>query len=172
MKMELDTTEFISTLKEYSTYSKKDNEEIVQNRAGRLSFELFKRFKAITPSIAEIRAVAASLDYHIKRKFAGATVKQEIARRINARFTAASGWLPAVQSLTKSRANLKQKNPKGQVIIDLNEPSVTIINQMKEAVAAEGIYSIMQEAIDSQEEDMKVYIERKLEQGAQKYSVA
>lgn len=170
MKMELDIKEFTDTLKEYSSYNKRENVLIVKNRAAQLAKQLFKRFKFISPTAAYLRALPESLNYRIKRK-QGKTVEQEIRRRINARFTAASGWLCSVKILSKTGVTIRRRNAKGRVIIDLNEPSITIINEMKEAAAAEDKYSIMQQAIDDQVSDMKDYIEEHMEKGAQKYFI-
>lgn len=171
LKMEMDLREFTETMQQYQEVSKKDEEVIVANRAGKLAFEFFKQFKKFAPTIALLKSLPNQLGYRIKRKFKGATVKSEINRRIRARFAAAAGWLPSVKRFTRSGATLQKiKNPKGSFQINLSEPSVTIINSMKEAVAAEEKHHIMQSAIVAQTQDMKVYINRKLEQRARQFS--
>jgi hypothetical protein len=169
-KFELDAREFTETMRQYAKFSKKDEEQIVQDRAGKLAFELFKQFRAVAPSVAKIRALPRQLNHRIRRKFKGATIKQEIARRIRARFSAAIGWIPAVNRLTKRRTAIRKKNPKGTVVINLSEPSVTITNDMKEGVAAEARHRIMQSAVNAQVADMTVYINRKLDQRAKQFS--
>lgn len=171
INIELDASEFIKTIREYSAVSKKDAEEVVVDRSGKLAYELFKRFKATAPKVSTLRALPRSLDYRIKRKFAGATVAQEIARRIRARFAAASGWIPAINRFSRRSVTQRKGTVIGSFEINLSEPSVTIINGMKEAVADEAKNNIMQSAIDAQTDDMKVYIERKLEQRARQFSV-
>lgn len=171
VKIELDSREFMQAMNEWQRLRKLDDDEAVVDRAGKLSFEFFKRFKEVTISIADLRALPSRLGYHIKRKFAGTTIKQEINRRIRARFAAASGWLPAVRRFSKSEVRLEKiKNPKGRFEINLQEPSVTIINEMKEGVAAEERHKIMQGAIDAQTADMRKYIERKLDQECRRFS--
>lgn len=170
IEISLNTSEFIKTLRQYEQVSKKDSQEVIQDRAGKLSFELFKQFKKLAPTATELRQLPRTLGHRIKRKFQGATVKQEIRRRISARFAAASGWLPAVRRLTKKGVNLKKKNPMGRVEINLREPSVTIVNSMKEGVAAEHKHKAMQSSINAQVADMQVYIQRKLNQRARQFS--
>lgn len=171
VKFELDTREFTECLRQYADVSKKDEIEVVKDRAGKVAFELFKQFKVLAPTVQLLRGLPASLNYHIKRKFAGATIKQEINRRIRARFSSAGGWLPAVKRFTRKGAVLRNvKNPKGHVEINLSEPSVTIVNSMKEAVAAEGKHHVMQAALNAQVADMRIYIERKMDQRAKQFS--
>lgn len=170
MRITIDASEFTETLRQYGEVSKKDEKEIVLDRAGKLSFELYKKFKAITPSVSKLRSIGKSLGYRIKRKFKGATPKEEINRRIRARMAAASGWIPSVRRLSKRGVADKKGKIKGSVIINLSEPSVTIINGMKEAVAADSKYDALQAAVNAQTADMKVYIERKLEERAKQFS--
>jgi hypothetical protein len=167
----IDVREFTETIRKYAEVSKKDEKEVVADRAGKLAFEFWKSFKALTPPVSLLKGLPDKLGYRIKRKFEGSTVKQEIARRINARMAAASGWLPSVRRFSRGKVTLKKKNVKGRFEINLSEPSVTIINEMKEAVAADKLYpQAMQNAINAQTKDMEKYIERKLEQRAKEYS--
>jgi hypothetical protein len=170
VEFEIDAKEFTSTLQEYAEVSHKDAQDVVADRAGKLAFQLFKDFKATAPKVSLLKSLPQKLGYRIKRKFKGDTVAQEIARRVRARFAAASGWLPAVWRFSRGKPVLRIKNPKGRTEIDLTEPSVTIVNSMKEAVADETRHGIIQKSIDAQTADMKVYINRKLEQRAKQFS--
>lgn len=170
IKLELDVAEFTKTIQQYAEVSKKDEETIVKDRGGKLAFELFKQFKAITPSIATLRALPKILNGRIKRRFKGATVKQEIRRRIGARTAAAIGWIPSIQKLSKRSARTRKKNPRGRVVINLREPSVTIVNSMPQAIFAEKKYNLLSKSIARQIQDMRVYINRKLEQRANQFS--
>lgn len=107
------------------------------------------------------------------------TVAEEIRRRINARFAAAVGWLPAMRRFKYSKHGTirgafkgieKFRNPRGRVEINLSEPSVTLYNSMKEAVAAEARHHAMQSALNAQNADMRQYIERKLDERARQFS--
>lgn len=169
-KLEIDDRAFIATLQEYQRLRKKTDEEVVVDRAGKVAIELFKKFAAITPSVATLRSVAESLNWRLRRP-PGTSAKSELRRRIAARFAASAGWLPAVWKFTRSGRKLKKiKNPRGSFIINRGEPSVTILNSMREAVAAEEKYVLVQAALDAQVDDMRQYIERKLDEQAKRFS--
>lgn len=167
----LDAREFTRTLQEYAKFRKIDDREAVADRAGKLSFELWKKFKAVTPSVAKLKTIAKRVGGRLKRR-KGRTVEQELRRRIGARMTAASGWLPAVRRFSKSGKGivLKKRVLRGSVSINLREPSVTITNDTLEGVKAEQKYRLMQKAIDAQTKDMAKYIQRKLEQRSRQLS--
>jgi len=171
LEFTVDAREFTATLRKYAEVSGKDEKDVIADRAGKLAFEFFKHFKKLAPTVAQLQKLPAQLNYRVWRKFRGDTVGQEIGRRIRARFSAASGWLPAIRRFTNKGVVLRQKRPKGGFIINASEPSVTIINEMKEALeAAEKHPSVMQTPLDAQQRDMEKYIRRKLDQRARQFS--
>lgn len=176
VKFTLDAREFTQAMKEYAAVSKKDEKDIVLDRAGKVANSgfknvksLFGEFKRITPTESLLKSLPKRLGFRLKRK-RNVSVASEIKRRIKARMTAASGWLPAVQRLTKRGVVLKKKKGAGSVVINLKEPSVTMINNMIQAQHAENKYHLMQGVLDSHVEDMRKYIEKKMIQRANQFS--
>ena len=170
IKFELDASEFTKSIRQYQKLRKKDDEEIVVDRSGKLAFELYKVFRKAAPKVSLLKGLPAKLGYRIKRKFKYDTVAEEISRRIDARFAASSGWIPALQRFSKRNVKMKKGKVLGSFQINLSEPSVTIINGMKEAVAADSRHRLLQQAINNQTRDMNVYIQRKLDEAARKFS--
>lgn len=178
MKFQLDPSEFNSTIKQYAKVSKKDFKDIVIHRAKNVAntrlpgvLSLWGEFSRVTPTISKLRQLPRLLNYRIKRK-KGTTIRQEIKRRIKARYAAASGWLPAVKRLNSKGIAVvkKKKNPKGHVEINLRQPSITLVNSMKEAGIAENKYHLMQQVINSHVADMKKYIQDKLAARSKQFS--
>jgi len=167
--------EFDQTFAKYARLSGKDEKEIVLHRSTRMAHELYRQFRKIAPKASVIKALPKKLGYRIKRK-PGVSIKSEIQRRVNSIGAAASGWLPAVRRLRGSGTNkkialVKIRNPRGHVEMNLREPSVTLVNSMKEAAAAEARHHVMGKAVAAQVLDMQRYINRKLMQRAKQFSV-
>ncbi|MGC9452649.1 MAG: hypothetical protein ACP5I4_14515 [Oceanipulchritudo sp.] len=170
-----DVRAFQRTLREYTRYNQRELGPLIESRAKRLRFELYRQFKAIAPSKERIEQEAAARNYAIRRrknkKGKTLSVKQEIAARKRS-----IGWLSAswIFREWKSRrdgqtgffkALSRAKTAIGAAIVRTakgqRSPSVRLTSYLSGVMIQNQRRALVSKAMQAQVADMRGYIARK-----------
>jgi hypothetical protein len=170
-----DVRAFQRTLREYTRYNQRELGPLIESRAKRLRFELYRQFKAIAPSKERIEQEAAARSYAIRRrknrKGKTLSVKQEIAARKRS-----IGWLSAswIFREWKSRrdgqtgffkALSRAKTAIGAAIVRTakgqRSPSVRLTSYLSGVMIQNQRRALVSKAMQAQVADMRGYIARK-----------
>jgi hypothetical protein len=170
-----DVRAFHRVLREYARHNKRDLGPLIESRARRLRFELYRQFKAIAPSKERIEREAAARGYAIRRRKGknGRTlsVKQEIAARKRS-----IGWLSAswifrewkakregqrgfFKALSRARRSIGEaivRTARGQ-----RNPSVRLTSYLSGVMIQNQRRALVSKAMRAQVGDMRAYIARK-----------
>jgi len=166
---------FQKVLQEYARYNQRDLGPLIEGRAKRLRFELYRQFKAIAPSRERIEQEAAGRNYAIRRRKSktGQTlsVRQEIAARKRS-----IGWLSAswIFREWKSKrdgqsgffkALSRAKTAIGSAIVRTAKgqrgPSVRLTSYLSGVMIQNQRRYLVSKAMRAQVADMRGYIARK-----------
>lgn len=170
-----DVRAFQRVLREYARYNRRDLGPLIESRAKRLRFELYRQFKAIAPSKERIEQEAAARGYAIRRrknrKGKTLSVKQEIAARKRS-----IGWLSAswIFREWKSRrdgqtgffkALSRSKSAIGAAIVRTakgqRRSSVRLTSYLSGVMIQNQRRGLVAKAMRAQVSDMRGYIARK-----------
>lgn len=170
-----DMQAFHRVLREYAKHNKRDLGPMIESRARRLRFELYRQFKAIAPSKERIDQEAAGRGYAIRRRKSKSgktlTTKQEIAARKRS-----IGWLSAswifrewkskregqagfFKSLSRAKTAIGGaivRTAKGQ-----RRPSVRLTSYLSGVMIQNQRRTLVSKAMRAQVADMRSYIARK-----------
>jgi len=170
-----DVQAFHRVLREYARHNQRDLGPLIESRAKRLRFELYRQFKAIAPSKERIENEAAARGYAIRRRKGkgGKTLstKQELAARKRS-----IGWLSAswIFREWKSRregqigffrALSRAKRAIGSAIVRTakgqRNPSVRLTSYLSGVMIQNQRRALVSRAMQAQVADMRTYIARK-----------
>jgi len=166
---------FQKVLREYTRYNQRDLGPLIESRAKRLRFELYRQFKAIAPSKERIEQEAAARGYAIRRRKGKSgktlTVKQELAARKRS-----IGWLSASWIFREWKAKRdgqtgyykalsRAKTAIGGAIVRTakgqRNPSVRLTSYLSGVMVQNQRRGLVAKAMQAQVADMRRYIARK-----------
>jgi hypothetical protein len=166
---------FNKVLADYLTYNKREQGPLIENRANRLRWNIYRSFKAIAPTPQQLEDEAVSRGYQIKRgltpKGKRRTFTQELAaRKRSLRFLSVSwlyrGWKntrdgqqTSLRSVSRSKKNI------GQVVLNTSKgksnPSVRLESFLKGVRVQNQQRGIVERNLKDEMNDMRKYIRRK-----------
>lgn len=170
-----DVRNFQQVLREYARYNKRQLGPLIESRAKRIRFELYRQFKAIAPSKERIEQEAVSRNYAIRRRKnkSGKTlsVKQEIAARKRS-----IGWLSASWIIREWRSKRdgqngffkalsRAKTTIGSAVVrtakSQRHPRVKLTSYLSGVMIQNQRRGLVSKAYRAQIADMRTYISRK-----------
>ena len=169
---------FDRALKEYLRYNKRETGSLIENRAKRVQWELYRQFKAIAPTRDKIEQEAASRDYAIRRRMGPdgkrLLVKKELAlRKRSIRYLSVSYLFRAwranrdgqnTQFSAKSRRNKQIGEALIRTAKGKRRPFVRLTSFLEGVVAQNRKRNLVDKALRAQTADMKTYVRRKQQQ--------
>jgi hypothetical protein len=167
--------QFDRALREYLRYNQREAGPLIENRAKKVQWELYRQFKAIAPTRDKIEQEAAARGYAIRRR-KGAdgkslSVKQELALRKRS-----IGYLSVSYLFRAWRANRDGQNARhsatsrrnrkiGEALIRTakgqRHPSVRISSFLEGVLVQNRQRGLVDKALRAQATDMKTYVRRK-----------
>lgn len=170
-----DLKAFNEALAAYSRYNKRELGPLIENRARRMRFELYRQFKAIAPSKERIEQEAAGRGYAIRRRKNRSGKRLSVKQEITAR-KRSIGWLSAswilrgwrsrrdgqnafFKAYSRSRKQIGEaivRTAKGQ-----RRPKVRLSSFLKGALIQNRERGLVRKAMRAQTADMRQYIARK-----------
>ena len=180
--MSTELQRFQKALLEYTRYNRRELGALIENRARRLQWELYRRFRDIAPTKEKIDRDVADQGFKIKRAIGPdgkrLTVKQELARRRRSiRWLSVSffqrQWRAAPQGqATAFAAVSRRKHEIGRAIIRTakgeTRPRVRILSFLEGAAIQARQRGIVDRALQSERADMRGYVARKQREQIQK----
>lgn len=172
-----DSTALNKAFRDYMSYTKRSGPEVLKKQVVQLAIGakgvkgLFQEaLSTRKDTVAEIRGLAAKLDYRIRRA-PGFTVRQEIARRIGtAGFFQASGWvIPGIAQPRGKGAVVKTQRGSIKATGGIN-PSITISNKSPKAFEFGARTGYVQRALNARAKDMQKYVDKKMASDAKEFS--
>jgi hypothetical protein len=170
-----DVQAFHRVLREYARHNQRDLGPLIESRAKRLRFELYRQFKAIAPSKERIEKGAAAQGYRIRRRQSRSgktmSLKQEIAarkrsigwlsaswifREWKAKRDGQSGFYRAMSRARKAIGEAIVRTAKGQ-----RHPSVRLTSFLSGVMIQNQRRTLVSKAMRAQVADMRTYIARK-----------
>lgn len=169
---------FDRALKEYLRYNKRETGSLIENRAKRVQWELYRQFKAIAPTRDKIEQEAAFRGYAIRRRMGPdgkrLSVKKELAlRKRSIRYLSVSYLFRAwranrdgqnTQFSAKSRRNKQIGEALIRTAKGKRRPFVRITSFLEGVVAQNRKRNLVDKALRAQTADMKTYVRRKQQQ--------
>lgn len=169
---------FDRALKEYLRYNKRETGPLIENRAKRVQWELYRQFKAIAPTRDKIEQEAASRGYAIRRRMGPdgkrLSVKKELAlRKRSIRYLSVSYLFRAwrtnrdgqnTQFSAKSRRNKQIGEALIRTAKGKRRPFVRITSFLEGVLAQNRKRNLVDKALRAQTADMKTYVRRKQQQ--------
>jgi len=170
-----DTRAFQRVLREYTRHNRRELGPLIESRARRMRFELYRQFKAIAPSKERIEQEAQGRGYAIRRRKGKdgrtLTTRQELAARKRS-----IGWLSAswifrewkskregqtgfFKALSRARRAIGEaivRTARGQ-----RNPSVRLTSYLSGVMIQNQRRSLVSKALRAQMADMRRYIARK-----------
>jgi hypothetical protein len=178
MEAAVDTRElraFNKALAHYLRWNRREQGPLIEARAARLRFAIYRGFRAIAPTAEKIEQEAAALGYRIKRGLnrdgTRRTVGQELAaRRKSIRFLSVS-WLYRAWKRSREGQNTqaaavsRAKERIGQAIVRTakgqSHPSVLLESFLEGVQVQNNQRGIIEDALRGEVADMKAYVRRK-----------
>lgn len=180
--MSADLQKFQEALRSYLRYNRRELGPLIENRARRLQWELYRRFRNIAPTREKIDQDAAALGFRIRRAMGDdgkrLSVKRELARRRRS-----IGWLSVsfLQRQWRARregqssafaAVSRRKREIGRAIIRTakgeSHPRVRILSFLEGAAVQSRQRGIVDRALRAETNDMRTYVARKQREQAQR----
>lgn len=169
---------FDRALKEYLRYNKRETGPLIENRAKRVQWELYRQFKGIAPTRDKIEQEAASRGYAIRRRMGPdgkrLSVKKELAlRKRSIRYLSVSYLFRAwranrdgqnTQFSAKSRRNKQIGEALIRTAKGKRRPFVRLTSFLEGVVAQNRKRNLVDKALRAQTADMKTYVRRKQQQ--------
>lgn len=167
--------EFQGALRDYALYTRREQGPLIEDRARKVRFELFRGFKAIAKTSTGLRAELASLGYRMRRRKAadGGTVtpEQEIRLRVRSlRFLSVSFLIKGWQARDRGQqARFTAVNRAGVAIggayvdtaVGRETPFVSLTSLLSGVVEQNEQRDIVGAALSAQARDMAAYLQRK-----------
>lgn len=166
---------FHRVLQEYARHNQRDLGPLIESRAKRLRFELYRQFKAIAPSKERIENEAAARGYRLKRRKSRSgktmSVKQELAarkrsigwlsaswifREWKSKRDGQSGFFRAMSQARQTIGSAIVRTAKGQ-----RNPSVRLTSFLSGVMIQNQRRALVNRAMQAQTADMRSYIARK-----------
>ena len=178
MDAAVDTRElraFNKALAQYLRWNKREQGPLIEARAARLRFAIYRGFRAIAPTAEKIEQEAAALGFKITRGLnrdgSRRTVGQELAaRRKSIRFLSVSwlfrAWKRSREGQnTQAAAVSRAKERIGQAIVRTakgqSHPSVFLESFLEGVQVQNTQRGIVEDALRGEVADMKAYVRRK-----------
>lgn len=165
---------FQKALKSYMRYNQRSQGPLLENRARRIRFGLYRRFKAASKTKDQLESEIASLGYRIRRRKRGdkrLTIRQEIqARKSSLNYLAASFIFRNWRRSDKPRnANLEARGRRFRLGLATirttgSNPQIRLTSYLKGAAEINRRDRIDVETLRSEVRDMERYIARKHQQ--------
>jgi hypothetical protein len=166
---------FHRVLREYARHNRRDLGPLIESRAKRLRFELYRQFKAIAPSKERIENEVSSRGYRIRRRKSRSgktmSVKQEIAARKRSVAWLSASWLfrewrskrdgqiGFFKALSRAKIAIGAaivRTAKGQ-----RRPRVRLTSYLSGVMIQNQKRALISKAMQAQVRDMRGYIARK-----------
>ncbi len=173
---------FQKALRDYTRYNRRELGPLIENRARRVQWDLYRRFREIAPTPEKINKEAEARGFEIRRRIGKdgkhLSVKQELALRRRS-----TGWLSISFLLRTWRAQRegqtgvfsalsRTRREVGKAIIRTakgqRRPSVRIVSLLEGAAIQARQRGIVNRVLQSQTADMRSYIARKQQERIQK----
>lgn len=167
--------QFNRTLEQYLRYNKRDIGPLIENRARRIQWALYRQFRDIAPTPGKIMQDAKSRGYRIKRRKGKSgkrlSLKEELAvRRRSVKWLSVSFLIRDWKARREGQATAyhavsREKWKVGQAILRTakgkSNPSVRIVSYLKGAAIQNTRRSIVNRVISRETADMETYVARK-----------
>jgi len=168
---------FNKALAEYKHYNQRELGPLIENRANRMRWELYRIFRDIAPDKAALSSELDARGGNIKRRIVKGrrlTLEQEKRKRLGSVKYLSIGFLLREWRATKTGQNIRkdQRNRQNRRIgevIDrtargIRRPYVEITNLLEGAAKQNAQRGLVNRALANQTADMKRYIVRKQKQ--------
>ncbi len=168
---------FNKTLQEYLKWNDRELGPLLQNRAQRMRWELYKIFSSIAPTADEVSEEAVQRGYKTKRRMEGGrrvNFEREIKiRRSSVKYLSVAwmlrDWRMAKEGQNVKRDQINRRNRKIGEVIDrtakgVRHPYVEITSLLRGAVRMNAKRGLITRALARQEADMREYIYKKQKQ--------
>jgi len=172
--VDIDVKPLRKALKRYMRVTSRGLGEVIDRQGVRLKWDLYREYKKIKPTKAEILSEAKSRDWRIKRK-RGRTAMQEVrARQRNVGFLAKTllfrGW-----RAKKGGQNLsiRKTDVETTAIVRTKKtmrPRITIESGVEGVVEQDKQKRIWNKAIKARAKDMMVYVNRRISQNTRRFN--
>lgn len=173
---------FDRAFKQYLRYNKRESGPLIENRAKRVQWELYRQFKAIAPTRDKIEQEVASRGYAIRRRMGPngkrLSVKKELAlRKRSIRYLSVSylfrAWRTnregqSTQFSAKSRRNKEIGEAVVRTAKGKRRPFVKLTSFLEGVVVQNRQRRLVDKALRAQAADMKTYVRRKQQQAMQR----
>lgn len=170
-----DVRAFHRVLREYARHNQRDLGPLIESRAKRLRFELYRQFKAIAPSKERIENEAAARGYRIRRRKGASgktmSLKQELAARKRSIGWLSASWIFREWKTKRDgqsgffRALSRAKQAIGSAIVrsakGQRNPSVRLTSFLSGVMIQNQRRTLVSKAMRAQVADMRTYIARK-----------
>jgi len=166
---------FDRALGAYLKYNRRESGPLIENRAKKIQWELYRRFKAIAPTRDKIEQEAAARGYAIRRRIGPdgkrLSVKKELAmRKRSIGYLSISYLFRAWRTSRKGQnsafsAKSRHKREIGEALVRTatgkRRPFVRLTSFLRGAVIQNRQRRIVDKALKAQAADMKQYVLRK-----------
>ena len=180
--MSADLQKFQEALRAYLRYNRRELGPLIENRARRLQWELYRRFRDIAPTKEKIDQDAAALGFRIRRATGSdgkpLTVRRELARRrrsirwLSVSFLQRQWRAKREGQSTAFAAASRRKREIGRAIIRTAKgearPRVRILSFLEGAAVQSRQRGIVDRALRAEANDMRTYVARKQREQAQR----
>ena len=177
--------QFDRALEEYLRYNRRETGPLIENRAKKIQWELYRSFKAIAPSRDKIEQEAAARGYAIRRRMGAdgkrLSVKRELAlRKRSIGYLSVSYLFRAWRTNREGQngsfsANSRRNKRIGEVLVRTSKgerkPMVKLTSFLQGVLIQNRQRRIVDKALNAQAADMKLYVQRK-QQEALKRTIA
>lgn len=177
--------QFDRALEEYLYYNRRETGPLIENRAKKIQWELYRSFKAIAPSRDKIEQEAAARGYAIRRRMGPdgkrLSVKKELAlRKRSIGYLSVSYLFRAWRTNREGQngsfsANSRRNKHIGEALVRTSKgerkPMVKLTSFLQGVLIQNRERRIVDKGLNAQAADMKLYVQRK-QQEALKRTIA
>jgi hypothetical protein len=174
--------EFQRALQDYTRYNRRELGPLLEARARRVQFELFRQFKSIAPTKEKINAEAEARGYRIRRREGEdgrkVSLKKELAlRRKSIGFLSISFLIRAWKAQREGQnaafsARSRKQAEIGKTVLHTakgtSRPQVRIMSFLEGVVVQNRRRALVDKALKLQAADMRTYVARKQRQEFQR----
>jgi len=166
---------FDKALQEYLRWNKRETGPLIENRAKKIQWELYRQFKAIAPSRDKIEQEAASRGYAIRRRMGPdgkrLSVKKELALRKRSIGYLSVSWLFRAwranrEGQSRSFSARSRRNREiGEALVRTakgkRRPYVRLTSFLEGVLKQNRQRNLVDKALRAQAADMNTYVRRK-----------
>lgn len=166
---------FQRALQSYTRYNRRELGPLLEARARRAQFELFRQFKSIAPTKDKIETEAASRGYQIRRREGDdgrkVSLKQELSlRRKSIGYLSVSFLIRAWKAQREGQnaafsARTRKQAEIGKTVLrtakGVSRPQVRIMSFLDGAATQNRRRALVDKALRAQATDMRTYVARK-----------